>query len=87
LCQKCEICEAAAACPNEAITPGVEIDLLKCEGCGACQLACPFGAVSGGRIISIHMREIDILNTEKLSQIEEIGVLSHPSELKKLLDR
>lgn len=85
LCQKCEICEAAATCPNDAITPGVEIDLLKCEGCSACQLACPFDAVSGGRIISIHMREIDILNTKKLSQIDGIGVLSHPSELKKLL--
>lgn len=86
LCQKCEICEAAAACPNDAITPGVEIDLLKCQGCGACQLACPFGAVSGGRIISIHMREIDILNTKKLSQIEEIRVISHPSKLNNLLD-
>ncbi len=85
LCQKCETCEAAAACPNEAITPGVEINLLKCKGCGACQVACPFGAVTGGRKITIHMRDIDIQNTRKLFEFDGIEVLEHPSQLKKFL--
>lgn len=85
LCQKCETCEAAAACPNEAITPGVEINLLKCKGCGACQEACPFSAVTGGKTITIHMRDIDIQNTQKLYEFQGLEVLKHPSELKKFL--
>ncbi len=81
LCQNCDTCEAAAACPPDAITPGVEINLLKCEGCAACQVACPYGAVSGGSIITIHMREIDIENSQKLQQLEGIEVLKHPSQI------
>lgn len=82
LCQKCELCEPAAACPGDAITPGVEIDLLKCEGCGACAVACPFSAISAGKIITIHMREIDIKNTKKLYEFEGVEVLGHPSEFR-----
>ena len=85
LCQNCETCEAAAVCPGEAITPGVEINLLHCEGCGACQLACPFGAVTGGKKITIHMRDIDIQNTHKLYELEGIEVIEHPSEIKNLI--
>jgi len=81
LCKNCETCQAAAVCPNEAITPGVEINLLKCGGCGACHSACPFKAVTGGKIITIHMREIDIENTSKLYKIDGITILSHPHEL------
>ena len=83
-CQKCEPCAAAAACPGNAITPGIEIDLLKCEGCGTCATACPFSAISAGKIITIHMREIDIENTKKLYDFEGIEVLGHPSDLEKL---
>jgi dihydromethanopterin reductase (acceptor) len=82
LCENCETCEASAACPSDAITPGVEINLLKCIGCGACQTACPFGAVTGGRLITIHMRDIDIKNTAKLYDIEGTEIISHPDELK-----
>jgi len=85
LCNNCETCDASAACPADAITPRVEINLLKCQGCGACQTACPFSAVTGGRIITIHMRDIDIKNTSKLYDIPGIEVLSHPEELKKIL--
>lgn len=83
ICQNCETCTASAACSNDAITPGVEINLLKCAGCGVCQTACSFGAVTGGRIITIHMRDLDIHNTQKLFEIENINVLSHPHDLKK----
>ena len=69
LCQHCQPCQAAAACPQDAITPGVEINLLKCQGCGGCQIACPFGAVSGGKKIFIRMREVDVSNTKKLRVI------------------
>jgi dihydromethanopterin reductase (acceptor) len=84
-CKNCEPCQAAAACPQDAITPGVEINLLKCEGCGTCQSTCPFNAVTGGKIITIHMREIDVENTSKLNNIEGINILSHPKELNKVL--
>lgn len=83
LCKKCETCEAAAVCPQQAITPGVEINLLLCQGCGACQMACPFGAVTGGKKITIHMRDIDIQNTRKLDEFGDVEVLRHPSEFEK----
>jgi dihydromethanopterin reductase (acceptor) len=85
LCQQCEECDAANACPNQAITPGVEINLLKCKGCGICQTACPFDAVTGGRKITIHMRDIDIENTRKLFNFPGIEVLSSPSEVKEFI--
>ncbi len=81
LCKNCDTCEAAAACPPNAITPGVEINLLECQGCAACQIACPYDAVSGGSIITIHMREIDIANSSKLQQLEGVEVLKDPSEI------
>ena len=82
LCQKCEVCESAAACPGDAITPRVEIDLLKCIGCGSCAETCSFSAISAGKIITIHMREIDIENTQKLHKFEGLEILGHPSEFK-----
>ena len=82
LCQKCEVCDAAEACPEGAITPGVEIDLLKCKGCGTCAETCPFTAISAGKKLTIHMREIDIENTKKLMEFEGIEILNHPSKFK-----
>ncbi len=82
LCEKCEVCDAAEACPEGAITPGVEIDLLKCIGCGKCAVSCPFSAISEGKKITIHMREIDIHNTSKLDDMDGIEIMSHPSHLK-----
>lgn len=80
-CQNCQPCQAAAACPEDAINPGVEIDLLKCIGCGACQIACPYGAVTGGKRITIHMRDIDIENTHKLYDFDGVDVFGHPDEI------
>lgn len=87
LCQHCEICDAAEACPNQAITPGVEINLLKCKGCGICQQACPYDAITGGRQITIHMREIDIENTHKLFKFPDLEVLSSPADVKEFLTK
>ena len=80
-CQKCDECEAALACPNGAIVPHEEIDLLKCIGCGSCKDICPYDAVSTGKIITMHMREIDIANTEKLSEMEGIEIFATPQEV------
>lgn len=84
-CQNCQPCQAAAACPEDAINPGVEIDLLKCIGCGACQIACPYGAVTGGKRITIHMRDIDIKNTHELYEFDGLDVLGHPDEISGML--
>jgi len=83
---KCDVCEASATCPGDAITPGVEIDLLKCEGCGECAVACPFSAISAGKIITIHMRDIDIQNTSKLYKFEDVEIVEHPSKLQEKLE-
>ena len=80
-CENCQPCQAAAACPQDAITPGTEINLLQCIGCGACHQACPFNAVSGGRIITIRMRELDVENTHKLTHLEGVSVLREPSDI------
>lgn len=85
ICQECETCQSAAVCPQNAITPGIEINLLLCEGCGDCQTACPFGAVSGGKIITIYMRDIDIKNTRKLQEIEGMEVIKEPADIRKYL--
>ncbi|MDR0912605.1 MAG: dihydromethanopterin reductase (acceptor) [Methanobrevibacter sp.] len=80
-CQNCEICTAQAACPKDAITPNVEIDLLKCIGCGACKNSCQYDAIDVGKIITIHMREIDIENTNKLFKMEGITVVENPEAI------
>ncbi len=80
-CKDCDICEAAEICPNEAIIPKEEINLLKCIGCGVCKDSCSYGAVLAGKIITMHMRPIDIENTRKLSKIEGIDIFENPQEL------
>lgn len=80
-CADCEVCLAAESCPNNAIIPKTEIDLLKCTGCGACKDSCPFDAVSEGKIVSLHMRPIDIENTHKLVLMEGISVFKDPFEI------
>ncbi|MDR1722274.1 MAG: dihydromethanopterin reductase (acceptor) [Methanobrevibacter sp.] len=84
-CADCEICDAAASCPQDAIIPKTEIDLLKCTGCGNCKDSCPFNAISEGKIVTIHMRQIDIENTNKLVRMEGIQVIEHPKEIKDYL--
>lgn len=80
-CNDCETCEVALICPNQAIVPKQEIDLLKCIGCGACQDGCPYKAVSAGKVITMHMRPIDIENTRKLESMEGIEIFETPQEL------
>lgn len=81
-CADCEKCEAEESCPQDAIIAKQEIDLLKCTGCGECENSCPYGAVKAGKLITIHMRDIDIENTHKLVLMEGIDVLKHPNEIK-----
>ncbi|GAB4316102.1 MAG: 4Fe-4S dicluster domain-containing protein [Promethearchaeota archaeon] len=51
-CNKCEDPECVRACPQKALIKDEKtgnillIDANKCDGCGFCIRACPFGAVS-----------------------------------------
>jgi len=81
-CADCEECEAAKSCPQGAIIAKQEINLLKCTGCGKCENSCPYDAIKSGKLITIHMRDIDIENTHKLVLMEGIDVLKHPNEVK-----
>ena len=80
-CQNCDECVAALACPEGAIIPHDEIDLTKCVGCGQCRNTCPYDAISEGKIITMYMRDIDIDNTRKLSEIDDIQIFEHPKDL------
>jgi len=84
-CADCENCEAAGSCPQGAIIPKQEINLLKCVGCGKCENSCPFNVIKSGKIVTIHMRDIDIENTHKLVLMEGITVLKHPNEVKDII--
>ena len=79
-CQNCDECVAALVCHEGAIIPHDEIDLTKCVGCGQCRNTCPYDAISEGKIITMYMRDIDIENTRKLSEIDEIQIFEHPKD-------
>ncbi len=84
-CADCDECFASKACPEGAILPKQEINLLKCVGCGECANSCPFGSIHAGKLITIHMRDIDIENTQKLVHMNEIQVLEHPNNIKEYI--
>lgn len=85
-CADCEVCVASESCPQKAIIPKTDIDLLKCTGCGECRGACPFDAISVGKLISIYMRPMDIENTNKLRSIENVYVLESPKNVIEFID-
>ncbi|WP_066971426.1 dihydromethanopterin reductase (acceptor) [Methanobrevibacter filiformis] len=80
-CADCDVCIASNSCEQGAIIPKIEINLSKCIGCGKCKDYCPYNAISEGKIVTIHMREVDIKNSHKLVLIEGIDVLKDPKEL------
>ena len=80
-CQSCDDCLASLACEQGAIIPHEEIDLTKCIGCGLCRNTCPYDAISEGKIITIYMRDIDIVNTRKLSSIDNIQIFENPEDI------
>jgi dihydromethanopterin reductase (acceptor) len=85
-CADCKECEASKTCPKGAIIAKQEIDLLKCIGCGKCENSCPYDAIKAGKLITIHMRDIDIENTHKLVLMEGITVLKHPNDVKNIFN-
>lgn len=84
-CQECTNCQPAEKCPENAIIPHKEIDLTRCIGCGTCKNTCPYNAISEGKIITLHMRPIDIENTEKLKKFKEITIIESPNKIKEVI--
>lgn len=80
-CQNCDECVASLVCNQGAIIPHDEIDLTKCIGCGLCRNSCPHDAISEGKIITLYMRDIDIENTRKLSNIDDIEIFESPEDI------
>lgn len=80
-CEGCDDCVAALVCEQGAIIPHEEIDLSKCIGCGLCRNSCPNDAISEGKVITIYMRDIDIENTRKLSDIDNIQIFENPEDI------
>ena len=80
-CMNCDECVAVISCSEGAIIPHCEIDLSKCVGCGLCRNTCPYGAISEGKIITIYMRDIDIENTKKLADIDDIQIFENPDDI------
>ncbi|MGI6113029.1 MAG: ATP-binding protein [Mahellales bacterium] len=65
LCIKCGICKDS--CRFDAITDNIEIISIKCEGCGACTLVCPFQAIE---LESVKTGEVYVSKTPR-------GIFSH----------
>ena len=80
-CAGCNDCVASLVCGEGAIIPHTEINLQKCIGCGLCKNSCPNGAISEGKIITLYMRDIDIENTQKLSNIDGITIYEKPEDI------
>ena len=74
----CDICTPMVVCPEGAID--VQIDLLKCSGCGKCVLTCPHGAIRGG-YAELKVRDVDMRNTAELAEMEGIAVLMNPVDV------
>lgn len=84
ICRRCEPCQPQDACPEEAIyrDPAMRIDMLLCTGCRICVKECPYGAIISDRKTKIHIRDVDIDNTKKLSKTEGIQVFYDPKKIK-----
>lgn len=86
----CDECPPVDRCPTKAVVffrarGFSRIDLPKCVGCGQCLVACPRGAVSFGREITIKIRQIDAENVERLRRIPGFRVLNDPREIPRAL--
>jgi dihydromethanopterin reductase (acceptor) len=81
-CRGCDDveCEPREKCEKDAIygSPIPQIDLLRCDGCGACKEFCPYDAIDGG-VVKIKVKEIDIKNVNLLRNTEGITIFEHPN--------
>lgn len=89
-CRQCEDAKCIPACPTGAIkrlAPGkpVLLDETKCNGCGACVEACPFGMIelAPGRSVAI---KCDLCIKRLAKHLEPACVASCPTAALSLSD-
>ncbi len=80
ICKKCKMCMAKSICPTKAINPP-EIDASKCIRCMECEGCCIHDAIITDEIFEIYIRKIDVDNTRKLEEIENVTTLFDPEEI------
>jgi dihydromethanopterin reductase (acceptor) len=82
MCRNCEVCPPLANCQKNAIyrDESIRVNTLKCNACKECIDKCKYSAISFGRRVRVHIRDIDIENTRKLQDMEGIKVFKDPYE-------
>ncbi|MGQ9719805.1 MAG: dihydromethanopterin reductase (acceptor) [Candidatus Jordarchaeum sp.] len=83
ICIDCDTCLPLEKCPNNAIKiiEKPVIDLTLCRGCKTCVELCPHSAIIFGKEIKTKVRKLDEENVNKVSQLEGVKILKHPSEI------
>ena len=79
-CRKCDTCKPEETCPENAIKQGT-INTLQCINCIKCKDTCPYDALKIGAEIELYIRKIDVENTRKLEEIENIKCIFDPEEI------
>ncbi len=82
-CRICEVCPPLEQCPQDAIyrDDRVRINGLRCTGCKACIELCTYAAISFGGKVQVHIRDLDIENTERLKKMEGVTVFQRPDAI------
>ncbi len=83
ICVGCDNCLPLEKCPNNAIriVGKPTIDLMQCRGCKVCVGLCPYDAIIFGKEIKNRVRKLDEENVRKISLLEGVIILKHPSEI------
>jgi len=82
VCRRCDPCPAKEGCPRGALN--LQIDLMRCDGCGICADLCRHGAISATSL-RVKVREIDRMNLDQLRKLPGITVLNGPQDIYKIL--
>ena len=82
-CRLCEVCPPLEQCPQEAIyrDDRVRLNSLRCTACKTCIELCTYAAISFGRKVRVHIRDLDIENTKRLEKQEGITVFRSPDAI------
>jgi len=83
-CKNCETCPPLEECPNSAfyLAERIRINLLRCNSCRKCIPLCGYDAITFGKEVRVHPREIDLENLDTLKKMEGIKVIRNLKEIK-----
>lgn len=90
LCEQCDSCAAAPACPTGALRPDplwkVRVNAALCTMCGACVPLCPAGAIEVGARVVVRPHPHHARIVSALREIEGVSVLEDPGKVLELLE-